>query len=129
MFPTQFLLGMLEFNTLLLRRNLALLRFVFQIMRGTISFPTLLDRIGLNVPINFLRRRHYEYLAVPGSRTNLYRTATLPRAIRYLNGIIADVPEFDVFHMKRGRLFEIVSSYLFGLLYQDETDENLQMEC
>jgi hypothetical protein len=49
--------------------------------------------------------------------------------IRYINGIIAEVPECDVFHRKDGRLFEIASSYLFRLLYQNETDENLRMEC
>jgi hypothetical protein len=53
----------------------------------------------------------------------------LPRAIRYINGIISEVSECDVFHMKEGRLAEIASSYLFKLLYQDETDENLYTEC
>jgi hypothetical protein len=126
--PTRLLLGMLGYNSLLLRRNLALLRFVFQLMKCAIWCPTSLDRIRLNVSINFLRGRHHEHLAVPASRTNLYRTAPLPRVIRYINGIIAEVSEYDVFHMNEGRLSEIASSYLFRLHYQDETDENLPME-
>jgi hypothetical protein len=112
-FPTRLLLGMLGYNSLLHRRDLALLHF--QVMRGAISCPTLLHRIGQNVPNNFLRGRHHEYLAVPASRTNLYRTAPLPRAIRYI-------------HMKEGRLSEIASSYLFRLLYRDEKDENVHTE-
>jgi hypothetical protein len=118
MFPIRLFSDTLGYNSLLLRRNLALLRIVFQLMRTAIACPTLLDRIGLNVPINFLRGRHHEYLTVPASRTNLYRTVPLPRAIRYINGIIAEVPECDVFHMIEGRLSEIVSSYLFRLHYQ-----------
>jgi hypothetical protein len=61
--------------------------FVIQLMRGAISCPTLLDHIGLNAPIHFLRGRHH-----------------------------------DVFHTKEGRLSEIASTYLFRLLYQDETE-------
>jgi hypothetical protein len=98
-------------------------------MWGAISCPTLLDRIGLNAPIHFLRGRHREYLAVPASRINLYRTPPLPRTIRYINGIIAEVPECDIFHMKEGRLAEIALLYLFKLLYQDETDVNLHTDC
>jgi hypothetical protein len=96
--------------------------------KGCNIVPTLFDCIELKVPINFLRGKHHEYLAVPSSRNNLYRTTLLPRTIRYINGIIVEVPECDVFHMKEGRLSEIVSSYLSRLLYQDETDENPQME-
>jgi hypothetical protein len=128
-FPPRLLLGMLGYHSRLLWRNLALLCFVFQLMRGAISCPTLLDRTGLNVPMNFLRGRHHEYLAVSASRINLYRTVPLPRPIRYINGIIAEVSECDVFHTKEGRLSEIASSFLFRLLYQDATDENLHMEC
>jgi hypothetical protein len=36
--------------------------FVFQLMRDAISWPTLLDRTGPNVQINFLRGRHHQYL-------------------------------------------------------------------
>jgi hypothetical protein len=113
MFLTRLIFGMLGYNSLLLRRNLTLLRIVFQLMKGAISCPTFLDRIGLNMPINFLRGRHH--VAVPASRTNLYRTAPFPRAIRYINGIILEVLKCDVFHMKEGRLSEIASSYLLRL--------------
>jgi hypothetical protein len=51
------------------------------------------------------------------------------RTICYINGIIADVPGCDVFHTKKGRLSKIAPSYLSRLLYQDESDENLDMEC
>jgi hypothetical protein len=95
--PSRLLLGMLQENSLLLRRNLALLRLVFQLMMSEISCHTLLDRIGLNMVINSLRGRHQEYLPVPASRSNLNRTTPLLRAIRYINGIIVEVQEYDVY--------------------------------
>jgi hypothetical protein len=64
------------------------------------------------VPINFLRGRQHEHLTAPASRTNLYGVAPIPRAIRYINDIITDDPDFDVFRMKEGKLHAIASSYL-----------------
>jgi hypothetical protein len=102
---------MLCYKSLELRRNLSLLRFVFQLMRGSTTFPSLLECIGLNVATNFLRGRQHEYLAVPASRTNLYRVAPIPRAIPYINGIITDDPDFDIYRMKKEILCAIASSY------------------
>jgi hypothetical protein len=107
LYRTKRLLDMLGYKSPELRRNLSLLRFVLQLMRGSISWPPLLESIGLNMPINFLRGRQHEYLAVPASRTDLYRMAPIPRAIRYINGIITDDPKFDVYHMKKGKLYAI----------------------
>jgi hypothetical protein len=55
------------------------------------------------------------YLAVPASRTNLYRVAPIPRAIRYMytvNGIITDDLDFNDYRVKQGKLCAIESSYL-----------------
>jgi hypothetical protein len=72
----------------------------------------MLKPIGLNAAINFLRDRQHEYLVVLASRTNLYRVVPVPKTIRYINGIIADDPDFDVYHMKEEKLYAIASSYL-----------------
>jgi hypothetical protein len=103
---------MLGYKSLELRRNLSLLRVVFRLMRDSISCPTLLECIGLNVPINFLRGWQHEYLAVPASRTNLYGVVPILRAIRYINGIITNDPDIDVYRMKEEKLYAIASSYL-----------------
>jgi hypothetical protein len=49
------------------------------------------------------------------------------RAIRYINGIIAEVSECDVFDTKEDRLSEIASSYIFRLHCQDETDGGMSV--
>jgi hypothetical protein len=79
LYPTERLLDMIGYKYLELRRDLSLLRFLFQLMRSSISCPALLEHIGLNVPINFLRGRQHEYLTVPASHTDLYRVALIPR--------------------------------------------------
>jgi hypothetical protein len=83
MFRTELFLDMIGYNSLLLRINLALLPFVFQLMRGEILRSTLLDHIGLNVPMNFLRGRHHEYLAVAASPTpiSIGRTHSRRRSV------------------------------------------------
>jgi hypothetical protein len=58
----------------------------------------------------------WEASRVPSSARlphNFYRTAPLPRTIRYINGIIAEVPECDVIHIIESRWSEMASSYLF----------------
>jgi hypothetical protein len=37
-----------------------------------------------------------------GKKIIPFYIAEVPRAIRYINGIIVEVPECDVFHMKEG---------------------------
>jgi hypothetical protein len=91
-------------------------------MRESIPCLALLERIELNVLTNFLRGRQHEYLAIPASRTNLYRVAPIPRAIRYINGVITDDPDFDVYRLKRGKLYAIVSSYLLKQLSSNEVE-------
>jgi hypothetical protein len=107
----------LHFYPTELRRNLSLLPFVCQLMRGSISCPAL-----LNVPIDFLHGRQHEYLVVPASGTNLHWVAPIPRAIRYLNGIITDNSDFYVFRMNRGKLYAIVSSYLSTQFYSNDVE-------
>jgi hypothetical protein len=92
-YPTERLLNRLGYKSLELRRNLSLLRFTLPFNARIHNMPHI-EHIGLNVPTNFLLGRHHEYLAVPASRTNLYCVAPIPRAIRYINGIINDELDF-----------------------------------
>ena len=92
-----FLLGMLEFHSLEVRRNVHLVRYVFDLLRGRISVPALLSGISLRVPDNYIRGRHHDLLAVPPARTNLFHEAPLPRAARFLNDITSSRYECDIF--------------------------------
>jgi hypothetical protein len=105
LYSTERLLVLLGYKFLELRRNISLLRFVFQLMRGSISCPALLERIRPNVPINFLRGRQHEYLAVPPSGPNS-KSHSVNK-----NGNIIDDPDFDLFRMRDGKLYASWSSY------------------
>jgi hypothetical protein len=62
----------------------------------------------------YLRGRRHNLLVEPASRTDVYRTAPIPRAIRIINEVVAAMPQFDWFHMRESELCEIVTSYLAG---------------
>jgi hypothetical protein len=84
---------MLGCKSLELWRNLSLLRFVFQLMP-----PALLERIGLNVAINFLCGRQHAYLAVPATEWPQFQE---PFGI-YINGIIYGDGRFGAGHIGAG---------------------------
>ncbi|XP_077296899.1 uncharacterized protein LOC143918743 [Arctopsyche grandis] len=116
LYPTPFLLGMLGYNSLELRRNFSLIRFVLQLLRGNTSCPLLLEQLGLYVPNNYVRGRYHHLMVVPPAHTIRFRMAPIPRAIRFLNEIVAAVPECDIFHLGERRLSDIILTYLSGNL-------------
>ncbi|CAH2097373.1 unnamed protein product [Euphydryas editha] len=85
-YPTLFILGMVGYNELRVRRQLAIAVYMFRLIRGKINNPELLERISFNVPDRYAeRRRKPRLLAEPRARTNLLREAPLTRATRLLN--------------------------------------------
>lgn len=86
MYPTLFVLGMVGYNKLETRRELALATYILKLFRGLGNNPGVLQWIGLNVPDKYLqRRRRPSLFAVPHGRTQLVRNSPLVRSIRTLN--------------------------------------------
>ncbi|KAJ8726030.1 hypothetical protein PYW07_000728 [Mythimna separata] len=96
MYPTLFILGMVGYHELRVRRDLALISYIFKVLRGKVHNADILGQVGLCVPDRYVwRRRQPRLLAEPRTRTNLLREAPLTRALRALNHIASDT---DIFH-------------------------------
>ncbi|CAG9132766.1 unnamed protein product [Plutella xylostella] len=78
LYPSLFILGMVGYSKIEVRRDLALTKMVFMVFRGWLCNPTVLESIGLAVPAGGrgLRRRAGRLLAVPTARTNLLHDLT-----------------------------------------------------
>ncbi|KAI8435234.1 hypothetical protein MSG28_003589 [Choristoneura fumiferana] len=95
MYPTLFVLGMVGYNELGVRRDLALVTYIWKILRGVIKNADILGRLGLCVPERYVwRRRRPRLLAEPSGRTNLLNKAPLTRAIHTLNKIAEETNLF-----------------------------------
>ncbi|KAI8440320.1 hypothetical protein MSG28_001664 [Choristoneura fumiferana] len=95
MYPTLFVLGMVGYNELGVRRDLALVTYIWKILRGVIKNADILGRLGLYVPERYVwRRRRPRLLAEPRGRTNLLNRAPLTRAIHTLNKIAEETDLF-----------------------------------
>ncbi|KAG7294959.1 hypothetical protein JYU34_002355 [Plutella xylostella] len=98
MYPTRFLEGYLGYDSLELRRNMALAKFILSIIRNKVDCLDLLHNIlVLFVPNNFMRARRHMLLAEAPSRTNLYRESPVPRGRRLLARLLAAQPGVDLF--------------------------------
>lgn len=114
MYPNLFILGMVGYNELGVRRNLALVLYVFKLLRGKTCNGEVLSRIGLCVPDRYVeRRRRPPLLAVPRGRTNLLSKAPLTRAMRILNTISC---KLDIFSSS---LCEFTKIALFIICYDN----------
>lgn len=119
MYPTLFVLGMVGYTQLEVRRELALATYVMQLLRGTQCNPGVLRMVSLNVPDRMVgRRRRAGLLAVPRARTNLLRDAPLTRALRVLNCISETV---DIFCCS---LNEFTKTAQSALCYNDKLRKN-----
>ncbi|CAG9133595.1 unnamed protein product [Plutella xylostella] len=87
LYPTLFVLGMVGYNRLEVRRDLALTSYLFRIWRGKTGNPSILQQLRLTVPSNSLRSRKSRTFAAPCGRTALLRQAPVARAIHLLNRI------------------------------------------
>ena len=95
MYPTLFVLGMVGYNKLETRRDLALASYLLRVFRGILHNPGVLQWIGLRVPDRYVQRRRRPTLfMVPRSRTKLLENFPIARALRTLN-LVAD--RVDVF--------------------------------
>lgn len=109
MYPTLFLLGMVGYYKLEIRRNLVLVTYIFKVFRGQLHNTTVLDAIGLQVPNRRLRRGPRDQVfAIPHCRTNIQKFAPVTRALTILNEISMHV---DIFHCSLGKFTEIALKY------------------
>lgn len=112
MYPTLFVLGMIGYNTLTARRDLALVLYIFKIFRGKIHNAELLEQIGIYVPDGYVgRRRRPQLLVVPRGRTNLVDEAPWTRALRALNLVAGQIDLFTC------TLSEFTRAALFVICY------------
>jgi hypothetical protein len=112
MYPTLFVIGMVGYDKLETRRNLALACYLLRVLRGSICNPDILKMFKLCVPDRYTeRRRQPQLLAEPTGRTNLLRKAPLSRTIHVLN-LVAD--KTDLFYCP---MWELTKTCLYVLCY------------
>ncbi|PZC75145.1 hypothetical protein B5X24_HaOG206707 [Helicoverpa armigera] len=96
MYPTLFVLGMVGYNQLRVRREFTLAVYAVKLLRGLAHNPGVLRHLQLCVPDRYVwRRRRPPLLAVPAARTNLLAKAPLTRTIRVLNEVHARTDLFS----------------------------------
>lgn len=111
-YPTLFVLGMVGYNKLRVRRELSLVSYVFKLIRGKIFNPDILGLLYLEVPDKYVwRRRQPNLLAVPKSRTNILQEAPLTRAFRTLNLMHKETDLFICSLSEFTKLAERIISY------------------
>ena len=88
MYPTLFVLGMVGYNELRVRREFTLAAYVLKLLRGVAHNPGVLRHLKLCVPDRYVwRRRLPPLLAVPVAKTNLLSKTPLTRTISVLNEV------------------------------------------
>lgn len=98
MYPTKYLLGMLGFNSLEVRRDCEQLVAACRMLRGESDCPQLTNQVcRLFVPDKYLRTRKHVLLSVPASHTVARSMSPLVRARSSLNTLLSSVPECDLF--------------------------------
>jgi hypothetical protein len=98
LYPTLFLLGTLRYNSLKVRRYLAVVKFALGIIRNTIDCSGLVGEVvRLYAPCARSRLRCAPLLSRPRARTNLMQHAPLPSALSVLNSVLDAAPSCDLF--------------------------------
>ena len=118
LYPTRFLEGCLGYDSVELRRSLALAKFAINIIKNATDCTYLVSNIvRLCVPDGYMRVRRHNLLSVPTSRTNLYRNSPVARALRLLSSLLADAPHCDLFADKIESLMNECKKYLENRMY------------
>lgn len=96
LYPSLFLTGMLDFNTLEARRKIFLGKHFFKLISGTIHNPPMLKEVNFYVPNNYTRGRYHALLYAPKARTSAYQNAPINRATQLLNDSALTIDIFNV---------------------------------
>lgn len=112
MYPTLFVLGMVGYNQLYVRREFTLVAYLVKVLRGVESHPGVLQRLSLCVPDRYVwRRRSPPLLLVPTARTNLLAKAPLTRAIRTINDLQTQLDVFTCCFSEFARVLLCILCY------------------
>ncbi|KAF9421547.1 hypothetical protein HW555_002480 [Spodoptera exigua] len=115
MYPTPFVLGMVTYQSLEVRRHLALFKYVIRIIRGSHFNSSLLQNISFNIPLpirHTLRPRRRTLFAIPESGTVTLKTSPLFLALTLINNILLDNESLDLFASTELRLLSSATRYL-----------------
>ncbi|CAF4878048.1 unnamed protein product [Pieris macdunnoughi] len=110
MYPTLFVLGMVGYDQLRLRRELALSVYVFKILTGRVHNLDIMEKLSLRVPSRNLRRKS-QLLDVPRAHSNLVSEAPLTRAIIIINRTSVEVDLFVCTLAEFTRVASYIISY------------------
>lgn len=105
LYPSKFLLGMLGFHSLSLRRETCTATHFFKLLRGRIENSDILEKLHFYVPNDYLRQRHHRLFYLPAHRTNLPLVSSVGRGMSLLNKIISDI---DIFHVSEERFKRLI---------------------
>lgn len=102
LYPTNFLLGCLDYNSLEVRREHSQMLFMCKVLHGKIDAPNLHNSLlRLNAPDpNGLQPRRggcHKLFSLPPARTVAHTVSPIPRTLRALNNLLAMAPDCDLF--------------------------------
>ncbi|CAH2104187.1 unnamed protein product [Euphydryas editha] len=110
-YPSQFVLGMVRYCQLSVRKDMALVKYVCRVLRGELHHPEFLEALQLRVPDNYVGlRRRPAMLSLPSSKTKLLNESPMLRAIRLLNKLSDN--HIDIFAHNLPKLMELVLGFL-----------------
>lgn len=115
LYPSLFVNGMLGYDTLELRRAVSLITFVWRIISGRRSLPSVLERMSFKVPNNYLSARGHNLFHISGSRTEAGRLAPVPRALIMLNKLLSMNPDLDLFNSSEAQLCSIIKKKYYDI--------------
>ena len=117
LFPTNFILGMVGFNSLLVRRELLLDMHFIKLLKNHIDNPAVLVLISFYVPGSFVRVRSHFLFYVPRARTNILRRSPRLHALASLNSVLGVVTDFDFFVCSIDTLKKAILAFLPGSIF------------
>lgn len=115
LYPTLFVLGMVDYTSLEFRRHMYLVKYFLKLIRGLTINPELLALVPLRVPRTSgmqLRARQRGLLAVPPARTRALSSSPLHLALTLINNILNSDSSLDVFFTPESKLLVASSHYL-----------------
>lgn len=110
MYPTPFVLGMVEYRTLEVRRNISLVKYIHRLLRGCVHNPVLLAQIPFNISI--MQKCRLRARCIPLFRTPnvVHPNNPLFRALEWLNILCGDYG-CDIFVGSESKFLDAAGAY------------------
>lgn len=111
MYPSLFVMGMVGYCRLSVRRDMALVKYIVRVLSGLVHHEEVLAALRLRAPDGCASaRRRPALLCQPIFRTNLLKFAPMSHAIRLVN--VLSENNVDIFHHSLPKLMEIAQLVL-----------------